>query len=274
MHNVMIGYDDSRYSDVAVQQAVALAERSGARLHLLHAMEPVGPGNAIEIGPSSDPVAYIDRMEKLRSPEEPPLHEDMDGPAEALARCEEAGLVARLQTVRAMAVPALRENCVAMDLLVLGRRGTVGRREIGSTASNVMSRPVVPTLLCRDTVVPWGDVMVAYEPTPNGGRALKTGALLAQELNTALDVVIADPEREKGRRAEAYVSRALRAFQLDGRVERHEAKVAEALQHAALEHPCSVVVAPAGRACPWPWTRSDVVNSALSYPGALALVVP
>jgi nucleotide-binding universal stress UspA family protein len=216
----------------------------------------------------------MDQMDKLRGPEEAPAFEDSDGPTSALRMCEEAGVVARMETVHAMAVRALREHCVAMDMLVLGRRGTVGRREIGNTASSVVSRPIVPTLLCRDTVVPWGDVLVAYEATPTGGRALKAGAQLASDLNASLDVVIADPQREQGRRSEAYVSRALRAFHVEGHLVRHETRMAEALQRTALEYPCSVLVAPAGRNCPWPWSKSEVLNSALNYPGAMALVVP
>jgi nucleotide-binding universal stress UspA family protein len=274
MHNLLVGYDGSRHSEVAVRQAADLASILGARLHLHRALEPTGPENLTELSPSSDPLALIDRMDALTAEDDAPRLQDDEFPATVTRACEDAGAVTSYKAVHGTPVRTLRERSVAMDLLVLGRHGRTGRLPIGATASSVVSRPIVPTLLCRDTLIPWGDVLVAYESSPHGGRALKIAADLSARLNVNLDVIIADPERDKLRKLEDYVSTVLRAYHLEGDRMRHEGKLAEALGRASLQFQSSVVVVPDGHNSPWPWSRSETLHAAIQFPAAMALVVP
>ena len=274
MHNLLVGYDGSRHSEVAVRQAADLAGLLGARLHLHRAIEPSGPENMADLGPASDPLAVIDRVDALTNDEHFPTLQDDEFPPAVTRACEESGAVTTFNVAHGTPIRTLRERSVAMDMLVLGRHGRSGRVPIGATASNVVSRPIIPTLLCRDTLVPWGDVIVAYENTPTGGRALKLAGELSNLLNVTLDVIIAETERDKLRKSEAYVNTVLRAYHIEGSQMRHEGKMSDALTRAALEYQSSIVVVPDGRYCPWPWSRSETVRAALQFPAAMALVVP
>jgi len=274
MHNLLVGYDGSRHSEVAVRQAADLAGNTGARIHLHRAIEPSGPENLLDIGTTSDPLTALDRVDALTVEDQYTMVQDDDFPPAVTRLCEESGAVASYSVAHGTPVRTLRERSVAMDLLVLGRHGRTGRMPIGATASNVVSRPIIPTLLCRDTLIPWGDVIVAFENTPTGGRALKIAGELSNQLNVSLDVIIAENERDKLRKSEAYVTSVLRAYHIEGSQMRYEGKMSEALTRASLEYQSSIVVVPDGRYCPWPWSRSEIVRAALQFPAAMALVVP
>jgi nucleotide-binding universal stress UspA family protein len=273
MRNILVGFDKSRSALIAVSQATALASGLGARMHILQAVEQVGPGSELDLSPEDDPVAHLDRLDAMMTEPEAPLAAD-DDLAPAVRICEDAKVVCTHSRRNGMAVRVLREECLAMDLLVLGRRGTIGRKVVGSTATTIVSRPIVPTLLCRDTEIPWRRALVAYEVSANGGRALKVAGELASALNMGLDVVVADVDRERGRKAAEYAGRVLRGYHLDGEFVQHQGRIAEALQSAALQFQSSVVVVPDGRNGPWPWSRSEAVLAAIEFPTALALVVP
>lgn len=275
MRNILFGYDGSDAATVALRQALMLAGALGARLHLLQALEPVGSASEIaDLGLADDPVSYLDRLDQMMAEDAPtPIPED-DSLAAAVRTCEEAGIVSTWQRLHGTAVRVLREHCPPMDLLILGRRGTLGRRLVGLTASSIISRPVVPTLLCRDTVIPLRRLLLAYEPTPTGGRALKLAGSLGEALNVDVDVVAADVERDRARRSVEQARMALRAYHLDGETVPHEGRLSDALQSAALEYQSSVVLVPHGRTGSWPWLRSDGVRAAIEFPTALALVVP
>jgi nucleotide-binding universal stress UspA family protein len=275
MRNILLGHDGSVSAAVALQQALLLSSTLSARLHLLQALEPVGPAAEVaDLGLAEDPVSFLDRMDQMMSDDVPaPLPED-DDLAAAVRTCEEAGAVCSWKRMHGLAVRVLREHCPPMDLLILGRRGTLGRRLVGLTASSIISRPVVPTLLCRDTVIPLHRLLLAYEPTPVGGRALKLAGNIAEALNVEVDVVAADLERDRARRSVEQARTALRAYHVDGESIPHEGRLSDALQSAALEYQSSVVVVPHGRTGSWPWLRSDGVRAAIEYPTALALIVP
>lgn len=275
MRNILLGFDGSDSATVALQQAILLSSAVGARLHLLQAVEPVGSASEIaDLGLPDDPVSYLDRLEQMMTEDSTPSIPEDDELAAAVRNCEDAGVVCTWQRLHGLAVRVLREHCPPMDLLILGRRGTLGRRLVGLTAASIISRPVVPTLLCRDTVIPVRRLLLAYEPTPTGGRALKLAGSLAEALNLEVDVVAADMERERARRSAAQARMALRAYHVEGEVVPHEGRLSEALQSAALEYQSSVVIVPHGRTGSWPWLRSDGVRAAIEYPTALALVVP
>jgi nucleotide-binding universal stress UspA family protein len=275
MRNILLGFDGSDSATVALRQGILLAAAVGARLHLLQALEPAGPAPEVaDLAPADDPVSYLDRLDQMMAEDStPPIPED-DELGAAVRICEEAGVVCTWQRLHGLAVRVLREHCPPMDLLILGRRGTIGRRLVGLTASSIVSRPLVPTLLCRDTVIPFQRLLLAYEPTPTGGRALKLAGSMGEALNIGVDVVVADTERARARRSAAQARMALRAYHVEGEVVPHEGRLSDAVQSAALEYQSSVVIVPHGRTGSWPWLRSDGVRAAIEYPTALALIVP
>ena len=251
-----------------------MAEGTSARVHFLHAIEPVGPSDELEVRASDDPLSVLDRHDAMMAGDEDvPLGED-DELGIAAHICEDAGVVCTFRRQHGMATRVLQEQCVAMDLLVLGRQGTIGRRAIGATASRIISQPVVPTLLCREEVVPLDRVLLVFESSPSGGRALRTAADLCSSLDLGLDVVVADANKLGRRNTIQAARRALRAYNVSGEDLLHKGRSSEAIRSAALEFQSSMVVVPDGHSRRWPPGRSEVVTAAVECPGTVAMVVP
>lgn len=274
MYNLLVGLDGSRHSETALRQTLALADGVGARLHLLQAIEPIGPENTIDLTPRDDPLSILDRNEALMADETEGMLAGDDDLGAAQRMCEEVGVPCRAQRQNGMATRVLLEHSLAMDVLILGRRGAVSKTLVGRTAQSILRRPVVPTLLCQEDLVPWRNMLLVYEPTAAGGRALKLAGALASKLNIGLDVLYAGPSRDQVRRSLQYAKNVLRAYHVDGDFLAERGSNATALRGAALDLQSSVVIAPDHRCSTWPWVRSELVRSAIDYPGAMALIVP
>jgi len=274
MFNLLVGLDGSRHSETALRQTLALADDVGARLHLLQAIEPIGPENAIDLSPGDDPLSILDRNEAMTAEgEDMALNGDDDlGTAQRI--CDDAGVACRCWRQSGMATRVLLEQSLAMDMLVLGRRGAVSRSMIGRTATSILRRPVVPTLLCQEDVVPWNRMLLVFEPTAAGGRALKLAGGLASELNAELDVLYAGPSKDQVRKSLHYAKNVLRAYHVEGEFVAERGSNVSALRSTALDLQSSVVITPDRPCGTWPWVRSELVRSAVDYPGAMTLVVP
>ena len=274
MRNILVGIDGSRGAQTALRQALGLCSGPRARLHLVRAVEPGGPDTDLGVDEPGDPLAILDRAEALSGEtEEAPAAED-DDMAAALRMCEDAGVSCTHQRLHGPAWSVLRDQAPAMDALVIGRHGHAPGRPLGANAAAIIARPVVPTVLCREEVVPWERLLLAFERSAAGGRALKLAGDLAAELNVSLDVLVAAPERERGARNLASAQKALRAYHVDGEFVHHRGRTPEVLQSAALELNSAVVAVPAGPGRRWPRARAATVTAALNLPGALVIIVP
>ncbi len=273
MHNLLVGFDGSRGAQMALRQIIPLAAGLRARLRVVQVVEPIGPSSKINLEVGDDPLSILDRSEALMT-EETPLPPDDDALAAAAQTCEQAGVIATYQTLHGMAARVLREEAVAMDLLVVGRHGTTGRHALGTTAATLTRQALVPTLLCRDEMVPWQRLLVAFEPSPVGGRALKLAGALAAGLNLGLDVLVADPQRSRAQEALSYARRALRAYHVEGEGMQHTGRMPGALETIAAQWQSSVVIVPDEPCRTWLWRPSPTVAAALRLPHALILIVP
>lgn len=248
----------------------------GARVHLLHAVEPVGPADRIEIGASDSPLAILDRNEaltELKAEEEQPAPGD-DSVSAVLQACHTAQVSCSFKRVHGMARRVLREQSRAMDMLVLGRHGERGRRPLGATASAILTRPAAPTLLCLEEVTRFERVLLAYEPTPSGGRALRLAGELCEDLNIELDVLVADHRREWLDRNLDYAKGLLRSYHVEGEHIKHHGPAAGALATYALELQSSLLVVPQERPCLLLSTIRPLARAAVTFPTAMAMVVP
>ncbi len=276
MRNILVGYDGSRGSATALRQTIPLAEALQSRVRVVQAVEPVSPQDMVRMDEGPDPVTVVDRVEAMRSREEVdegPLPSDPD--LDAAARIvENAGITCSLQTRSGMATRVLPEQAIAMDMLVLGRHGTLRRSAVGRTAASIIYHPTVPTLLCQEEPLPLHRLLLVYEPTPSGGRALRVAGELASELNVTLDVAVPDTDRRRGEENLAYVSSALRAYHVEGERVRFNGALPEAVSEMALDMGSSMVVLGDGHSCLWPWSKPANIRAAVQVPGALSLVVP
>ena len=277
MKNILVGVDTSRRSRVAVEQAVDLAGSLSARVHLLQAIEPVGPAHSVDLGGGDDPLAIIDRNAAMSADPDatPKVPEEDDDAAAAVRLCSEANVPCTYQCPHGMATRVLREASVAMDLLVLGRRGTTGRKAVGATASALMANPPTPVLLCQEVTAPVERALLAYEPSAAGGRALKLAGALCSELNIGLDVVVAGQNRRQAGRVLEQAMAVLRAYHVEGESMQYQGRPGEALQAVALELQSSIIVVPHNQTCSLaPHRLSSTVQAAVTFPTAMALVVP
>jgi len=277
MKNILVGVDASRRSRAAVEQAVDLAAPLNARVHLLQAVEPVGPAHSIDLGGSDDPLAILDRNAAMTTDPDSasPMVEEDDDAAAAVRLCSDAHVPCTYQRPHGMATRLLREHSVAMDLLVVGRRGTVARKAVGATASALLADPPTPVLLCQEIAAPVERALLAYEPNPAGGRALKLAGSLCSELNIGLDVVVTGKgRRETGKTLEQAMT-VLRAYHVEGERMQYHGRPGEALQAAALELQSSIIVVPHHQTCSLALHRpSETVRAAVTFPTAMTLVVP
>jgi len=273
MRNVMVGFDGSRGSRAALRQAMLLADATSARLHLLQAVEPIGPATEL-LADDDDPVSLVDRIDARAAEDELPIVEDDGDLSLAVKMCEERGIVCSHERLHGMARRLLRERSVGMDLLVVGRRGTMGRSRVGASAASIIHQPTIPTVLCRDEIVPWDRLLLCYEPSIAGGRALQLAGSLASGMNVVLDVVCADQRREAAHRNVQAARKVLRAYHVEGEDVPHVGRMADAVPSACLQLRSSVVIIPAALPWPWSWSRNPVVEAAVDFSAAIPVVVP
>lgn len=275
MRNILVGFDGSRGSATALRQTIPLAEALNARVRVVQALEPVSPQDMVGVEEPPDPVTMLDRAEAMRPRDdvEDPVPADPElGSAARLL--EQAGITSSWQTRHGMATRILPEQALAMDMLVLGRRGTLGRSAVGRTAASIIYHPTVPTLLCREDPVPLRRLLLIYEPTPSGGRAVRVAGELASVLNVTLDVAVPDTDRRRGEETLAYLSSALRAYHVEGERVRYNGALHEAVSDMSLDLGSSMVVLGDGHSCLWPWSKPANIRAAVQVPGAVSLVVP
>ncbi len=278
VRNIMVGYDESRSSQVAVEQAMALAEITGGRLHMVRVQVAPDLGGDMDIGEGElDVVAAAMPPRDDEDPDEP-QNEVPD--LEAIHNlcelrhivCEEEHLYGRSPG------PRLLRRSWLTDLLVIGR-GDEPRRgssDLGRTAEFLLSELVSPTLVCASQLVEVRSVLVPYTVSISGGRALSFAAGLCETINASLSVLVCEPNRQTAGKALAAAEKALRAFNVEGDHAVSLTPPLEALRTAALERETSLIVVPGAHKRHYllPWSRNEVLWRALEIPGAAVLAYP
>jgi nucleotide-binding universal stress UspA family protein len=171
-NNILVGLD----SDEGGQDAVALAKLlsvGGGKLTLAHVYGPLPGGST-----PADEAAEHERVDELLE-----------------MRRAEAGIDAELRSYGSPSVGrGLHElaELTRADLLVIGstRRGLLGRVLIGDdTRAALNGAPcavaIAPAGYCRESAV-MREVGVAYDGSPESGRALELARLVAAEHHSSL----------------------------------------------------------------------------------------
>ncbi len=279
VRNIMVGYDGSRSSQVAAEQAMALAEITGGRLHMIRVEIAPDLGGEMDTGEGE-----LDLVVAAM----PPSDDDVDGDEpqdeapdlDAIHRlcelrhivCEEEHLYGRSPG------PRLLRRSWLTDLLVIGR-GDEPRRgssDLGRTAEFLLSELVAPTLVCASQLLEVRSVLVPYTPSISGGRALSFAAGLCETMNASLSVLVCDPNRQKAGKAMAAAEKALRAYNVEGDHAVSLTLPLEALRTVALERETSLIIVPGAHKRHYllPWSRNEVLWRALEIPGAAVLAYP
>ena len=285
IRNIVVAYDDTRTAQVAVEQAVDIAEATEGRIHLTvvaHQTTPsvdlaTGPDLSGYGGPPPPPA-----IPEYASPEDRLSQDELDRNAydealTAVEQCEKAGVAHTVSRLYGSPADRLVRRGMLADLLVVGR-GAVGFNtegsRLGMVPRQVLMRSVTPTLLCDVDYVPLREGLVLYEPTEAGGRALARAGEFCSYLNMSLTVVAAHPDRRSGERTLRDACAALRSYHVDAECVSFPGSAADALQSEAAQRKAGLVVMPRPRRPLWSWQTPSALGSATSLPGALVMVVP
>jgi nucleotide-binding universal stress UspA family protein len=253
---ILVAVDNSNRSERAVQQAVTLAERTGAELILAHVIEPDGVGED-----AWATVTYTDRkhvgtllLERyVKTILKPVETELLEGKNVALELTQLA-----TQT--------------ASDLIVIGTHGRSGlaRWIQGSVAEEVLRRATVPVMLIRDVEVfnvnesPLQRVLVTTDGTLLSRDALHVARDFATDLNAELFVlhVMPDPglppavgptpidqkalRRDLELESGLILNEAIRDLEYPRAqpllIAEHGRHVSEAIVHAARDHGIDLII--------------------------------
>ena len=166
IRSILAATDLGPASDEVVRAAAALAERTGARLHLL---------NALEIGqlPGMENPTYPDRVQQA--------NDLLAGQARRVAGATAVESLTVVQHAAHRAIEA-RASEVGADLVVVGphRGGPAGARFLGTTADRVIRTADVPTLVVRGPLAfPLRRIGVPTDLSPPAAGALDAALALA-----------------------------------------------------------------------------------------------
>ncbi len=151
IRSILVGSDLSERSDAAVRGAAAMAELTGAELHVLHAYEP-------EAERTEEPATFPERIEEAERALDAQLRRVVPSRVPIASEKIEVFLPHKAILDRAEQVSA--------DLIVLGRHKNGSSRGIlGSTADRVVHEAAVPCLVVPgDFRLPLRAVVVPVDP--------------------------------------------------------------------------------------------------------------
>lgn len=179
--HLVVATDFSPCADEALRRADALASRFGARLSLLHVVEPLP---VVSAWGDAGSVAWIG--------------------LEAVQQAGKASLERQLAANPGLRTPGIALHCLigqprrdlgtlaadlGGDLLVLGAHPPVGlgQRLLGSTAQAAVHGCPIPLLVCRrPAAAPWQHVLATTDFSPASARALALAAILAPQAERRL----------------------------------------------------------------------------------------
>jgi nucleotide-binding universal stress UspA family protein len=174
---ILVAIDFSAHSEVALQQAIAVAAHAGAALELLW-VEDRMPASTSMHGTMYGSV--VDELERALAE----LHDESAARLSDLARqARERNLVASHHVARGHADEVIVERAAELgaDLVVVGTRGLTGLKRffLGSVAENVVRASHTNVLVARGEVAGFGRVLVATDFSPAGDRAVDIACALA-----------------------------------------------------------------------------------------------
>ncbi len=278
VRNILVGYDGTRPADVAVAQAIALAELAGGRIHLAN-VTPVTEDAGPDGGEAESDLATLALGQSEREVGTE-LADDALQPVtveEIHRRCQDLHVVCEDEQLfgRHPGMRLLRRSWLA-ELLVIGRGRERRSGQPGPNATFLLTELVAPTLVAARQYVELRTVLMPYKLSVDGGRGLSFAAQLCQVLNAQLEVLICEPRRTEAHEARAAVERFLRAYHVESSTDVALAAPHEAVHSAALERASSLVIVPGAhkRNYVLPWQRNETLWRALEVPGAAVLAYP
>ncbi len=275
--NILVGYDNSRSAQVALAQAIDLAEAFNGRVHLLVVGTEEGPPPEPEL-PTEPSIVEIAELGEEAEELEPESRVVPQFVEEARLKLQQAHVGGSIRTISG-ARPAVRlgEESHLADLVVVGRGGKPhsGSGQVGrNTRQLLQGRLLRPVLVCSSEYIAPESILLVYQSSHAGGRAVSVAGELASTFNVDLDVVVIGPKRHAAERRRDRVESALLAYHTEGEVISSLTAPGQALLTEGLQRNPSVVVIPQPPPAMWSWQLSPLYTAALQLPDTMILVVP
>jgi len=168
-HSILVGQDASIDSREALELSIWIAGVTRAHLTLIHLHGRKAP--SMQPAPIEDVEALLEQRLEI---------------------CREAGIRGSRRLVERGTPRALLDESKWHDLVVVGKHGenrARRKRGLGSLATELLGASPVPVLIADPAPVRPGQLLVAFDGTPDGCAALRIAASLAQERELKLHVV-------------------------------------------------------------------------------------
>lgn len=153
IQTILYATDLGRHASLAFRHALSIARCHGAKIHILHVVEPLTPGarHLVELYGSGTvtPEQEREHEDQLRQAMGEKLKHFCEGETCRLDGGDEAVADYRVLVGKPSEVLLAEQKRLGADLIVLGSHGhgTVGEVLLGSTAHRVAQRSPVPVLL-------------------------------------------------------------------------------------------------------------------------------
>lgn len=280
LRNIVAGYDGTRSSQVAVEQAIDLAEEMGGRVYLATVTASGGDDAEAEDAGEED-IADLAMPARFRSEEDEEREQVTDEMPLSLEeihrRCQDLHIACEDERLfgRHAGARLLRRSWHA-ELLVLGRGDERRPGVIGPNATYLLSELVTPTLICARQLIEPRSLLIPYRSSVSGGRGLSFAARLCEHLNADLHVLVCEPRRTTAREAVEQAEKLLRGYRIDIETDVSLTPPHEAVHSAAIDRDVPLVVIPGAhkRYYLFPWQRNETLWRALEVPGAAVLAIP
>lgn len=278
IRNMLVGYDDSRSAQAALQQALDIAEAAQAWLHLAHVDDTAGRDEGRELLSSSSAadhtVAAVTADIETIQPE--PATET-DGPVfgSAVEMCRRARVPYTTHQVFGSPGERLAHMSRLHNMLIVGessepRRGL--RHHLGANLRFLLRNCPIPLLVCNYNYRAMDSALIVYQDDPAGGRALSMAGELCSSLNIRLTVVVAGKAPDDDDQTVVDLEWALRAFHVEHEIQVLDRTAAEIVSLISVEWGARCVVLPYPPLV-WPWTV-NAIKAALATPNLMRLIVP
>jgi hypothetical protein len=149
-----------------------------------------------------------------------------------------------LRTIRGSIAAELLDSVLDTDLLILGRTGLPGMRQVGPIVRSLINRAPTQSLIINRPVRPGTRVIILYDGSASSQKALLACELVIAPENPVIVLIIA-PDFEQAQRLQAQAQAELVAA--TNRTRYHWLRGADAILLAQLarREECGVLVLPA-----------------------------
>jgi len=201
--SILVALDGSQHADGALDHALWLAGRLGARIVGLHVIDIVSIEGSFlhDVSGSLGFEPYLDFSSKMREA----LHERGRMLLDAFAaRCTERGVAYDTALPIGIVANEICDQARTADLVVVGHRGVNEQFStglLGSTTESVTRKSPKPVLVCPLRFVEPTKPILAYDGSPRASAAMHAAAELASTLGLPLTVAHVgrdgDPDAER-----------------------------------------------------------------------------